>query len=567
MTLKGSIISKKIRTVPSFYCSNIESLKNIKNVPTHELLSRLNFINYPKAGLVNWLPMGNTMVQKLSNVIRTHMNNIGFEETSLTLLSSSELWKKTNRWNNTEIFKLTDSSKSEFCLVPTAEEEVTSLVAKQVNSPKNLPVLYYQINTKFRDEKRPRSGLLRGKQFIMKDGYSFDLDESNAMNTYKLVTDAYVNIFTDLKLPFVKADADTGEIGGSLSHEWHYVHHTGEDSLFSCDSCGSISNVEKTLSYSNTAEDIQDVTVRYFMTKDKSTLVCAYYPTSRELQENFIKNEVSDIDLSISDQEAILKEFSDEETLITKRIVRIMDARLTSRSNFPDFPIKFINRSLITTLTDVPIVSAIEGEICGKCDDGALSLKRAIEVGHTFYLGDKYSSNLDCTVDTYLPDGKAEKKNIMMGCYGIGISRIIAAIGEINKDERGLRWPSAISPWDVTVIEANSLETQPLEVYDLLESSQIEYRLDNRQKIGIGKKVNHSHLIGIPLVVILGKKFPIVEIEVRGSRFSDDMAWKKLYDEKDFHWEVDYNDEGVDVKHYVHIDGFTKVIKSLLENM
>ncbi|ODV79872.1 prolyl-tRNA synthetase [Suhomyces tanzawaensis NRRL Y-17324] len=550
-----------VKNVPKLYCANVDSFKYSKTVPTHELLTRLNYISHPKAGLVNWLPAGLSSMNKISNVVRKRMNEIDFEELGLSLISHNSSWKKTGRWETgLEFFKL---DGKEYLLVPTAEEEITNHVASHLTSYKNLPLLYYQINPKFRNEKRPRSGLLRGKEFIMKDAYSFDIDEKSAMTTYNNVIGAYTRIFQDLRLPFTKAAADTGEIGGSLSHEWHYLHETGEDTVFSCDNCGSVSNVEKTLSFPVEETEVADVSVTYFMTKDKSTLVCAYYPKDRELQPNFVKNEVPDLNVHITDQELILAEFSDPDTLISKKIIRIMDARLNSRSNFPDFPISFINRSLITTLSDIPIVSAEEFEICGECEDGKLHGNRAIEIGHTFYLGDKYSKPLGCSVE--VPVGnKTERKDLMMGCYGIGVSRIIASIGEINKDDKGLNWPRIVAPWEVTVVEAGNGNKEFEEVYRYLNQAGLDYRADNRPKVGLGKKINQSNLMGIPITVILGKKFPIIELEIRGKKYGD--SWKQVYESRDFEWEVEY-ENGQDIKHFVHKDGLSRALEGLLEDM
>ncbi|KAK6458902.1 prolyl-tRNA synthetase, cytoplasmic [Scheffersomyces xylosifermentans] len=556
-----------VKTVPKLYCNNVDTLKYSSSIPTHELLTKLNFVNHPKSGLVHWSPLGLTMVNKISDIIRQRMDEIDFEELSLSLLSHNSVWRKSGRWDHSsELFKL---KGEEYLLVPTAEEEIVTYVTNNITSYKNLPLLYYQINPKFRNEKRPRGGLLRGKEFVMKDAYSFDSNEENAMKTYHNVVGAYVKIFEDLRLPYTKAEADSGDIGGSLSHEWHYIDETGEDTVYTCDSCGSVSNVEKTLSYpESTDENIPiEVSVRYFTTEDKSTLICAYYPTERNLEPKFVKNEVPDLDLDEVDQDKILKEFSNEDTLISKKIIRIMDSRLHSRANFPDFPITFINRSLITTFTDIPIVSAVENEICGKCEEGQLHSQRAIEIGHTFFLGDKYTKPLECSIDFPVNDkGQVERRNLIMGCYGIGVSRIIASIAEINKDSKGLNWPQIVAPWTVTVVEAKESKDFA-KFYAELNQNAVDYRLDNRPKVGLGKKIYQSALVGIPLVVILGKKYPIIEIEVRGKRYSDNLAWKELYESKDFEWKYDTDEQGNDIKHYVHQDGFVQVIKALLKDM
>jgi prolyl-tRNA synthetase len=301
--------------------------------------------------------------------------------------------------------------------------------------------------------------------------------------------------------------------------------------------------------------------------------VCCYYPKDRNLDPNFVKNEISDIDLNETDQEKIVQEFSSssEEELISKKFIRIMDSRLNSRSNFPDFPFKFISRSLFTTLSDIPIVTAQAGEICEKCEDGELEESRAIEIGHTFYLGDKYSKPFNCNVDVPTENGGLEKKNLIMGCYGIGLSRIIATIGEINRDKNGLSWPANLAPWQITVIESKPDEFD--DFYKIINESHLkdQYRLDDRPKLGLGKKVNHSNLCGIPLVVILGRNYPLVEIETRGKRYidKDQLAWKQLYEEKseEFSWTVQYDDHGNDVKHLVHKDNFVTVVDSLLKDM
>lgn len=553
-----------IKKVPKLYGNQLSKFKYSNDIPTHELLTKLGFINYPRSGLVNWSKSGLLIQNKISSIIRSRMDEIDFEELSLSLISYKKLWQDTGRWDkSSEIFKLVGD---EYLLVPTAEEEITEYVNKNLESYKQLPILVYQINPKFRNEKRPRGGLLRGKEFLMKDAYSFDLDEARAMETYEKVVGAYHKIFGDLRIPYVKAQADSGDIGGSLSHEWHYLNETGEDTVFKCDSCSHTSNVEKTLSYPKDVDELADISVKYFITEDKSTLICAYYPTNRILEPKFIQNEIPDLDLNETNQEEILKEFETDD--LSKRIIRVMDSRLSSRSRFPDFPIGFINRSLITTLTDIPIVLAEEGEICAQCEDGEISATNAIEVGHTFYLGEKYSKPLNCKIDVPTPDGSMQQQTISMGCYGIGISRIIAAIAQINRDSKGLNWPRIIAPWELTVVEVGKDEERSKEVFKLLNHAKIDYRLDDRNE-SMGKKLKQSNLMGIPLSIILGKHYPIVEIEVRGKKYQH--TWKHAFEKHkdEFDWKVEYDgdNDSIDMKHYVHKDGLTTVVNSLLNDM
>lgn len=559
-----------IKRVPKLYCHGVKQLGPISAIPTTDLLTKLNFIHQPRSGLFNYLPLGLSILDKLKHVIDESMMRANFDKVQLGLLSLLESWRTTGRYNNPELYKVQGSggAKDDYVLLATAEEDMTQLVKLfAYASPKEYPVLLYQINDKFRDELRPRGGLLRGKEFVMKDGYSFDIDEQLAMESYKSVTQAYHRIFTALKTPYVVADADTGDIGGSLSHEWHYLHPSGGDTVFTCNNCGNTSNVEKTLSYAEVTEEeakSTEVGVKYYITKDDKTLICAYYPLNRELQGNFVAIEVPDVDLSDRlSQEEILAVFSDKDALIDKRIVRLMDARLSHRSPLPDFPVPFISRSLITTLFDVPLVSAEEGEICAVCDEGLLRPAKAIEIGHTFYLGDKYSSSLGLSI---------ESKNVQMGCYGIGLLRIVAALAEIHRDDKGLKWPRVIAPWDVTLIDvrkndegaANSPEVN--EFCKKLDHKGIDYRLDDRAKHRLGSKIHHSNLVGIPLLIILGKSFPeFVEIEARYNQSLE--HWKHLYEHHDFRWEIEEDSEGHVIKHIVALEGAPKVIEALLVDM
>lgn len=559
-------LSTRPRSVPKLYNVENELLKPkvLNKTPTHELVTKLGLVTHPKPGLVHWLPIGIQILKNLKHIISKEMDSAGGEEVSLSVLSHASLWEKTGRWGGSELFKLKDSANNDFCLAPTCEEEITHLVKNQIRSYKNLPLLYYQINTKFRDEKRPRSGLLRGREFIMKDAYSFDTDEGSASMTYERVVEAYSNVFSKLKIPYVKAHADTGEIGGTQSHEWHYIHPTGEDTLFICPECKHTLNIEKTLSFPTEEQQHDEVSVRYFTTTDEKTLVCAYFPSSRTIRPAFLKEDIPDINLSDTrSEEHILDLFRNEDELIGKRIVRIMDSRLNSRSNFPDFPINFINRSLITTLTDVPIVEAESGELCYHCESGQLELSRAIEVGHTFNLGTKYSHALECSADIPQEDGKMVKRDLHMGCYGIGLSRIIAAIAEINRDSKGLRWPAAIAPWGVTLISAASPDVEA-KVRQYL-GDKISYRLDDRSNVGLGRKIKDSNMMGIPLVMIVGKNFPIIEIEERAIRDKYLLAVHEAWQNKTFDWDIIDQDQGV--KHRVAIEGASQVIAALLQDM
>lgn len=495
-----------MKLIPKFYGN--ETLQNISKIPTHELLSKLGFVNHPKAGLVNWLPLGLTVQRKVLNLVRTKMNKYNFEEVSLSSLTDDALWKVTGRYEKSEeLFKLAGET---LLLAPTAEEEITSLVKKNVNSYKNFPIRYYQINSKFRNEKRPRGGLLRGKEFLMKDAYSFDVNEETAWVSYEKATLAYGEIFEELEVPFVRAEADSGDIGGSKSHEYHYLDDSGEDVVFVCDGCGAGSNIEVAL-HSQSHAGVSTVSTAYYTNNEKT--IKAHYPTGRTLQPTFLKS--------------VIEGPLHKVTAPVGPIIDVYDTRLPNSGGS----------------TSLPIVLTENGDSCSECD-GSLHSSKAIEVGHTFFLGDKYSKPLDLTIP-------GTPNNAIMGCYGIGISRIIASVAEINRDIHGLIWPRCIAPWDVTIVETT--KTDFSEVYQALED--VDYKLDNREKIGLGKKITQSNMVGIPLVLILGRSYPLVEVEVR-AKIGE--IWKSSQKDADFEWNVEGD------KHFVHKDLIAKVIEILL---
>lgn len=544
-----------LRAVPRLYCANIELLyKQIGSTNTTDLLSRLGYVAYPKAGLVHWLSPGLSVLKNLEKVVCNRINQADFEEVSLLLISHNQLWKKLGRWGNLgEMFKL---EGGEFLLVPTAEEEITEYVRQNVTSYKQLPLRYYQVNAKFRNEKRPRGGLLRGKEFVMKDAYSFDATEAEAMAAYNRVIKLYHDIFTDLKVPYVVANADSGDIGGNLSHEWHIAHESGEDTVFTCDDCGHTSNIEKTVSYPEEPEDTANVAVQYYATIDKGTVVCVYYPANRKLDTNLVKAEIPDVNTTWTNTEEIVSHFSsDGPEAINRKVVRIMDLRLTLNSNFPDFPFPFVSRANITTLTDISTVSAVEGEICGQCEEGTIHSTKAIEIGHTFYLGTKYSEPMECTVEVPDANGATHRQPLYMGCYGIGLSRIIATIAEINRDEQGLRWPVVLAPWQLTVVEAGKQDYTQL--YERLDAAGIDYRVDKRS-FGVGRKIKDLNLMGIPLVAIVGKNWPQVDVEVRGKFVT--QTWKSKQDAT-----MDWVE--TDGKHQIGVESAGSAIAALLEDM
>lgn len=489
-------------------------VKNTKagTIDTTELFIRNGYLRQSSAGAFNLLPLGLRVVQKLEKIVRHRMNEVEGAEVQLTSLSPSDLWRRSGRFGDKEYYQV---DKGKYILAPTCEEEVTDLVAHEVNSYRQLPLRLYQITRKYRDEKRPRGGLLRTKEFIMKDMYTFDETPRQAEKTYTEVQGAYERIFKDIGIPVMMAEADSGAIGGDMSHEFHYLSDAGEDKVINCTSCKYTANLEKASSFGDVSQSTQ-ANVEYFITDDHENLIAVYYPPERTLNLNLVKNEVPgnlDLNPAISPVEEFTKDLED---FTTKRLVRIIDPRIKPSIDLPELPFKAA-RNATTTLEDTPVVDVVEGEVCPVCDKPGLEERRAIEVAHTFYLGKKYSDPFKATVTG--TDDTA--KTIEMGCYGIGISRIMSAVAEVTKDEEGLKWPKSIAPADCVIV-ATEKETAE-KIWHELDSQGIDAVWDDRSN-QFGVVLGMARSMGFPLTVIAGKKYQqdgSIEIQQRGQGKKD----------------------------------------------
>ncbi|KAF5102785.1 hypothetical protein D0Z03_000339 [Geotrichum reessii] len=486
-----------------------------------DLLARYGYTRQVSAGTFHLLPLGHLVHARIEAILRRHMvEGAAGSEVSLASMTLPALWEKTGRANNTELFRLKDGRGTEFLLAPTHEEEITSLVAREVASYRRLPLRLFQITRKYRDERRPRGGLLRGREFTMKDMYSFDLTPEAAHKTYKEVQTAYNAFFTELCVPFVVAEADSGSIGGSLSHEYHYLSPHGEDTVVTCPSCKYTANEEKAVSQAiEDAKPAVDANVEYRVSADRSTLVAAYFPLDRAFNPLLLDSELPGVvDSSVGNSQQALELFmagvTDDTDMFDKRLVRVMDARIDRTTNLPDLPFR-PSRSTTTTLIDVPLVAPVDGECCPSCDEPGLTTTRAIEVGHTFYLGTKYSAPLEATVAT-AEGGAAAPSVVEMGCYGIGVSRLLSAIALHCHDADGLVWPRAVAPYDAVVV-AQDIETGIL-VTNTLRAAGISAVLDDRIDSRFGQKLREARAIGIPFTVVAGKVFKqtgLLEIQPR----------------------------------------------------
>lgn len=434
------------------------------------------------------------------------MQSIGASKLSLSSITTEELWKQSGRYSsNSELLRIEDRKKSNFLLSPTHEEEITSLVASMVHSYKHLPLRLYQTGRKYRDERRPRQGLLRAKEFMMKDLYTFDYSHEAALATYEEVREAYNNLFNELKIPYLVADADSGNMGGKLSHEYHFVSSKGEDNVWKCHSCEYVANEELVEKKGIEQAVSTDHPPLLFtgISNDRTTAINIRVPRPPHIAANetpswtrasefinfhAIKRAGVDIDAGI-ETDTLSSLLSKTTSTVEVNDQSVIDPTTTTSSPASDLtPIK----------PDDP---------CPHCATGKLGVSKAIEVGHTFHLGTRYSAPLSALVAG--PDGK-QPSAMHMGCHGIGVSRLIGSIASLMSDEKGLNWPRVVAPFEVVVITSPQVsEEDNIEVYDALSSQgHLDVVLDDRvaQK-GLPWKMKDADLIGYPIMVVLGKSW------------------------------------------------------------
>ncbi|KAF5662594.1 prolyl-tRNA synthetase [Fusarium heterosporum] len=511
----------------------------------HGKLIRGGFLRQAHSGIFQLLPLGLRVQDKIERLIDKHMHSVGASRVSLSTISSEELWRRSNRLDAVapELFRFTDRKDTPLILSPTHEEEITTLVAGIVNSYKDLPIRLYQVTRKYRDERRPRHGLLRSREFVMKDLYTFDLTKAEAIETYRQVSGAYRAFFAELKLPYLIAEASSGDMGGDLSHEYHLPSSVGEDTIVSCNSCSYTANDEVATARpsSATEEYTSELSVSQFgvwrgITKDRKALVNAWYPQASEhstesgLSLHAVKSAVPELDTAIKDPLPLWVE-----TLKGGKahIINVVDGRLASnfeslRDQLPLLPenqepqdIEHFTIDRADSGAGLNLVQIADGDGCPRCDKGTLKTHRALECGHTFQLGTRYSVPLDACVT--LPQSglseAAQKEGltpgscipVQMGCHGVGVSRIFGAVAEILEDERGLNWPRAIAPFEVAVIPASDLTEEYLKIYDTLAmnngaQSGFDVVLDDRKR-SFGWKMKDADMVGYPVLVILGRSF------------------------------------------------------------
>ena len=542
----------------NLYAPTLRNTPAEAEIASHQLMYRAGLIRKSAGGMYSYLPLAWRTIRKIEQIIREEMDAAGGQEIMMPILQPSELWEESGRWGayGAEMIRVKDRHDREFCMGPTHEEMITALVRDELRSYKQLPVLLYQIQDKFRDERRPRFGVMRSREFIMKDLYSFDKDVEGMNESYRKMSVAYTNIFTRCGLDFRAVEADSGAIGGGHSEEFTVLAPEGESRIACCDACSYAASDEKAALRPIDAPDEAELPLEKVATPHTSTiallaeylkipvektikavayqteddtLILAFLRGDHEVNEVKLANAVPGArELRMADDEAIraaggcpgfmspigIKEGT--HIVVDETAMRMHNA--VSGANEVDFHYMNVNPKRdfgAVTVADIRLVE--EGDACPVCEQGHLHIGRGIEAGQIFALGTKYSEAMGAT---FLDEaGKAQP--MQMGCYGIGVGRTMAAAIEQNHDEHGIIWPRAIAPYEVVVVAVNAKVEEQLvyaeAIYEELRAAGIDVLLDDRRERA-GVKFNDCDLIGYPVRIAVGPKTienGSIEVKVR----------------------------------------------------
>ena len=534
---------------------------------SHQLMLRAGLIRRLASGLFTWMPLGLRVMRKVEKVVRREMNRAGALEMLMPAVQPAELWQESGRWDEYGplLLRIRDRHDREYCFGPTHEEVITDLARRELKSYKQLPVNFYQIQTKFRDEIRPRFGVMRAREFIMKDAYSFDIDQASLEKSYQKMHAAYSAIFEGLGLKFRIVDADSGEIGGSRSQEFHVLANSGEDAIAYCDEDGYASNVETAATFPSdekapaATQELQKVETPQIKT---SEALAEFLKVTRKqtLKVLIVEGDDGPVALALrGDHE--LNALKAQSLAGVASPIQMADAGTIRQATGCDtgfagpigldIPIYFDHASRqmsdfvcganetdmhytgvnfgrdIDLPETVDIRNVVEGDLTpgGK---GTLSIARGIEVGHIFQLGTKYSEAMGATVQ----DSSGAETAMVMGCYGIGVTRIVAAAIEQNHDDKGIIWPEQLAPFDVALVPINMQRSEPLreaaeQLYAELQDMGLEVLFDDRDARP-GVKFADAELIGIPHRVVISERgLESNELEYRHRRDSEPRMLKR----------------------------------------
>jgi prolyl-tRNA synthetase len=546
-------------------------------VVSHQLMVRAGMIRKVAAGLYSYLPLGLRVIRKFETIVREEMNRSGAQEVFLPSVIPGELWQESGRWDHygKELLRIKDRHGNEFCYGPTHEEAITDLVRQTIRSYRELPVNLYQIQTKFRDEIRPRFGLMRGREFTMKDAYSFHSSWESIDTTYDAMRDTYHAIFNRCGLKFKMVQADSGAIGGNFSAEFMVLAQTGEDAIICCAACGYAANVEaaelvgpelvgpehpksqviaaaeaiETPGKKSVAQVSEFLNIlpsgvlktMVYQADDQTVLVVL--PGDREVNEIKLKKVLKCETVGLVDPAEVAKKLPGNHPGYIGPVGIITVPIILDRSVLNNTPYVVGGNAVgihlqntvvgrdFSAQTVADVVNAAAGDQCSHCDTGVYEIHRGIETGHIFKLGTKYSEAMSCTYTA--EDGTPQP--MIMGCYGIGIGRTVAAAIEQNHDNAGIVWPSALAPFQVSIIVTNGTDPGFIEVGNQLYSQlsgKFDVLLDDRTE-SAGIKFKDNDLIGIPYQIIIGKKWTEdqkVEIKTRKTKHIELLSLDQVTD-------------------------------------
>ena len=536
-------------------------------VASHRLLVRAGFVRRISAGVYSWLPLGYRTFRKIEQVVREEMDSAGFQEVHFPALLPKEPYESTNRWTEygPDLFRLKDRKGNDYLLGPTHEEMFTLMVKGEFSSYKDLPLSIYQIQTKYRDEPRPRSGIIRGREFVMKDSYSFDLDDAGLEASYNKHRQAYIKTFDRLGLKYNIVSAMSGAMGGSKSEEFLAPCPTGEDTYVLCKACGYAANVEAMICKVAPYQGGKVGAIELLDTPNTPTIDSLVEILNKKYSASITAANTLKNVLLMADEKPIAVLVPGDREVDLKRLganlPEVKDLRLFEDADFAKYPKlvkgyvgpqdakalgvsvyadprvsqdsvwvtggnkKDVHARNVTCGRDFKVEHYVEaaevkaGDNCPSCDKPVI-IDRAIEIGHIFQLGKKYAQALGLTV----LDKEGKPKVVTMGSYGIGVSRAVAAIAEQTYDELGLCWPAEIAPVDVHIV-ATGKEDQPFEVAEQiakdLEAKGLEVLLDDRREASAGVKFKDAELIGVPKIIIVGKSLADGKVEIRDRKSSD----------------------------------------------
>ncbi len=532
-------------------------------VVSHRLLLRGGYIRKLSAGVYSYLPLGLAAVHKVEQIVREEMNRAGAQELLMPMVQPADLWRETGRYEKygSELLRFRDRHERESCLGPTHEEVITDLARREMQSYRDLPKNLYQIQTKFRDEIRPRFGLMRGREFIMKDAYSFDVDDVQAGVAYQRMYEAYQRVFTRCGLEFRAVEADTGTIGGSFSHEFMVLADTGEDTLVICSSCDYAANIEKAAVTPAAADETPMAELEKVETpgKRKVAAVCEFMEIKprelvktlvfladgepvavlvrgdREVEEVKLKNLLGAVEVEMADDKQVYDATGVPTGYlgpVNIKIKLLVDQEVAGMRNFviganeKNYHLKNVNMERDFESSAVADLRQITPEdpcpLCG----ATLGLREGIEVGHIFKLGTGYSE----AMGALFQDSDGQEKPMVMGCYGIGVSRIVAAAIEQNNDQYGMIFPMPLAPVQVILLNLGLSDEQITGVaeslYRELLEKGVEVLLDDRDERP-GSKFKDADLLGIPLRITVGKRLTkdgVVELRQRRDGTTEELA-------------------------------------------